>query len=132
MVVYESHYHGISGLPASVEVLAQTEAYPVQAFCPGPKRYGFQFHAEVNETVFPRMVAHHERDGFMAKPGVDDRARQTEDAVRYLAPMRTWLEGFLEKWARNEEIARSSAEIADCRPSRRGGAHEASPSTGSG
>jgi hypothetical protein len=48
------------------------------------------------------MVAHHERDGFMAKPGVDDRARQTEEAARYLAPMRMWLEGFLEKWARNE------------------------------
>jgi hypothetical protein len=29
MVVYESHYHGISGLPASTDVLARTEAYPV-------------------------------------------------------------------------------------------------------
>jgi len=100
--VYQWHREGFD-LPRGAELLAEGDAFPVQAFSFGAAAYGLQFHPDVTTAMVHQWTTRgHER---LATPGA--RPRETHFADRYVydAAGRLWFNAFIDRW-----LARSSSE----------------------
>jgi GMP synthase (glutamine-hydrolysing) len=92
--VYQWHREGFD-LPSGAELLAEGDAFPVQAFRIGSS-YGVQFHPEVtHHTICRWTVRGHERT-FL--PGAKQRAAHFADRAVYDLAGRVWLAAFLDHW----------------------------------
>jgi GMP synthase (glutamine-hydrolysing) len=96
--VYQWHREGFD-LPAGSELLAEGDAFKVQAFRTGPCAYGIQFHPEVTHAMMCRWTTRgHER---MFLPGAKPRAAHFQDRPVYDLAIRDWLRRFLDRWIAN-------------------------------
>jgi GMP synthase (glutamine-hydrolysing) len=93
--VYQWHREGFD-LPRDCALLAEGDAFPVQAFRHDGAAYGLQFHPELTQAMMCRWVTRgHER---MALPGAKPRAAHFSDRPVYDLAMRLWLGDFLDGW----------------------------------
>lgn len=93
--VYQWHREGFE-LPAGAELLAEGDAFAVQAFRYGPCAYGVQFHAEVTHAMMCRWTTRgHAR---MELPGAQPRTEHYADRPVYDPAIRRWLVDFLDQW----------------------------------
>ncbi|MEO1331436.1 MAG: type 1 glutamine amidotransferase [Pseudomonadota bacterium] len=92
LYVAQSHYHGFE-IPEAGERLAESAAFPNQAFRFGERVVGFQFHAEQRPTGFRRWQAQHEH--YYRRPGSQPRTTQDALMKAHDTVMGEWLEGFL-------------------------------------
>ena len=93
--VYQWHREGVE-LPAGAELLAEGDAFAVQAFRYGPCAYGVQFHAEVTHAMMCRWTTRgHAR---MELPGARPRSEHYADRPVYDPAIRHWLADFLDQW----------------------------------
>jgi GMP synthase (glutamine-hydrolysing) len=93
--VYQWHTEGFD-CPRDGTVLAEGEHFPVQAMRVGPCAYGLQFHPELTHSMMYRWTvrgAH--RFGL---PGAQDRAEQLDKRWLHDAPLKRFLDDFLEVW----------------------------------
>ncbi len=98
--VYQWHREGFD-LPAGSELLAEGDAFPVQAFRHGPCAYGIQFHPEVTHAMMCRWTTRgHAR---MDAPGAKQRAAHFEDRAVHDFAIRNWLSDFLDHWTGQAE-----------------------------
>jgi GMP synthase (glutamine-hydrolysing) len=93
--VYQWHREGFE-LPTGSELLAEGDAFPVQAFRHGRCAYGIQFHPEVTHAMMCRWTARGQER--MAMPGAKQRAAHFEDRAVYDFAIRAWLSDFLDHW----------------------------------
>ena len=101
MHVYHWHKEGFE-LPAGAALLAVGPTFPNQAFRYGAAAYGLQFHPEVTAEVLARWCR--EAGEMLEAPGAHDAQRQFAECRRYDAPMRQWLDGFLNLWLGREAV----------------------------
>jgi len=95
--VYQWHREGFD-LPRGAVLLAEGDAFPVQAFRQGPAAYAIQFHPEVTHAMMCRWTTRgHER---MTLPGAKPRVAHFEDRAVHDHAIRAWLESFLDHWSR--------------------------------
>ncbi len=92
--VYQWHREGFE-LPADAELLAEGDAFSVQAF-----RYGtgfaLQFHPEVTHAMMCRWtVRGHAR---LELPNAKSRAQHFADRPVYDLASRNWLAAFIDRW----------------------------------
>jgi GMP synthase (glutamine-hydrolysing) len=93
--VYQWHREGFD-LPSSSDLIAEGDAFPVQAFRHGACAYGIQFHPEVTHAMMCRWTTRgHAR---MEMPGAKQRAAHFEDRAVHDFAIRTWLSDFLDHW----------------------------------
>jgi GMP synthase (glutamine-hydrolysing) len=93
--VYQWHREGID-LPAGAELLAEGDAFPVQAFRHGPCAYGIQFHPEVTHAMMCRWIVRGQSR--MEMPGAKQHAAHFEDRAVHDFAVRAWLSDFLDHW----------------------------------
>lgn len=93
--VYEWHREGFD-LPAGADLLAEGEAFPVQAFRTGRAAYGIQFHPEVTHAMMCRWTVR--GADRLELPGAKSRAEHFADRPAYDYGVRQWLAGFLDHW----------------------------------
>jgi len=92
--VYQWHREGVE-LPGGAELLAEGDAFPVQAFRHG-SGYGIQFHPEVTHAMMCRWTMRgHER---MLLPGAKPHPAHFADRAVHDFNIRAWLSRFLEHW----------------------------------
>jgi GMP synthase (glutamine-hydrolysing) len=92
--VYQWHREGFE-LPAGAELLAEGDAFSVQAFRYG-SGYALQFHPEVTHAMMCRWtVRGHAR---MELPGAKPRAAHFADRAVHDLAARNWLAAFLNRW----------------------------------
>jgi GMP synthase (glutamine-hydrolysing) len=92
--VYQWHREGFE-LPAGADLLAEGDAFPVQAFRYGVA-YGLQFHPDVTHATICRWTTRgHERT---LMPGAKPRATHFADRAVYDPAGRAWLAAFLNHW----------------------------------
>jgi len=92
--VYQWHREGFD-LPAGTTLLAEGDAFPVQAFRNG-RAYALQFHPDVTHATMCRWTARgHDR---MQMPGAKPRAAHFADRAVYDPAGRAWLTAFLNHW----------------------------------
>jgi len=92
--VYQWHREGFD-LPVGCELLAEGDAFPVQAFRCGAS-YGIQFHPEVTHAMMCRWTTRgHAR---MEMPGAKPRVAHFEDRPVHDYAVRAWLSAFLDHW----------------------------------
>jgi GMP synthase (glutamine-hydrolysing) len=92
--VYQWHREGFD-LPATSELLAEGDAFPVQAFRHG-SGYALQFHPDVNHATMARWTTRgHERMGL---PGARPRAEHFSEHAVHDVIARAWLATFLDHW----------------------------------
>ena len=92
--VYQWHREGFE-LPSSSELLAEGDAFSVQAFRHGTG-YALQFHPEVTHAMMYRWLvrgAHR-----MEMPGTKQRHEHIADRAVYDFAARNWLATFLNHW----------------------------------
>lgn len=94
MFVTQAHFHTFS-IPEGARHLAQSDAFPNQAFCYGDKVYGFQFHPEVTIEGFRRW----QKSGFpvAGMPGAQTCDEQTRLAYQHDEIQANWFYGFLDR-----------------------------------
>jgi GMP synthase (glutamine-hydrolysing) len=98
--VYQWHREGFD-LPRDCALLAEGDAFPVQAFRHDGAAYGLQFHPELTQAMMCRWVTRgHERMGL---PGAKPRADHFADRPVYDLAMRLWLGDFLDGWLASRE-----------------------------
>jgi GMP synthase-like glutamine amidotransferase len=68
MPVVQWHYDAITELPESVEVLASSELYPIQAFRVGEVAWGLQFHVEATPDMVRAWAAEEGLDATLTEP----------------------------------------------------------------
>ena len=96
--VYQWHREGFE-LPSGSELLAQGDAFSVQAFRHG-SGYALQFHPEVTHAMMYRWLvrgAHR-----MEMPGTKQRHEHIADRAVYDFASITWLGAFLDRWLKRE------------------------------
>jgi GMP synthase (glutamine-hydrolysing) len=92
--VYQWHREGFD-LPLGGELLAEGDAFPVQAFRMG-SAYALQFHPDVTHATMCRWTTRgHDR---MSMPGAKPRAAHFADRAVYDPAGRAWLAAFLNHW----------------------------------
>jgi GMP synthase (glutamine-hydrolysing) len=107
--VYEWHREGFD-LPHGAELLAEGDAFPIQAFRFGSAAYGLQFHPEVTHAMMCRWTMRgHAR---MELPGARPRPTHFEDRAVYDFAIRTWLAAFLDRWLEPVHSVPASAHPA--------------------
>ncbi|MEO1747362.1 MAG: glutamine amidotransferase [Pseudomonadota bacterium] len=92
-MIYHFHKEGFS-LPNGAVHLAQSEAYPNQAFRYGNNAWAVQFHAELTQIMMQRWAvkgAHR-----FVLPGAQIGKEHLQGRLLYDAPVRAWLEEFLD------------------------------------
>lgn len=92
--VYQWHREGFD-LPAGSELLAEGDAFSVQAFRYG-SGYAIQFHPEVTHAMMHRWLvrgAHR-----MELPGTKQRHEHISDRFVYDFASRNWLAAFIDCW----------------------------------
>ena len=94
LVVCQAHYHQF-GIPDGAVRLAESDAYPNQAFRWGERAWGLQFHGEVTPELFRRW-----QDESWARseaPGAQDRAEQDRLMALHDDAQADWYAGFLAR-----------------------------------
>ena len=92
--VYQWHREGFD-LPAGAELLAEGDAFPVQAFRQD-SAYALQFHPDVTHATICRWTTRgHERT---LLPGAKPRAAHFADRAVHDPAGRAWLAAFLNHW----------------------------------
>ncbi|MFM7246711.1 MAG: glutamine amidotransferase-related protein [Actinomycetota bacterium] len=94
LVVCQAHYHQF-GIPDGAVRLAESDAYPNQAFRWGESAWGLQFHAEVTPELFRRW-----QDESWASedaPGAQHRAEQDRLMALHDDAQAAWYAGFLAR-----------------------------------
>jgi len=92
--VYQWHREGFD-LPRGAELLAEGDAFAVQAFRYG-RGYALQFHPDVTHAIICRWTTHgHAR---LDLPGAKPRAAHFADREVYDFSARRWLDNFLGRW----------------------------------
>jgi GMP synthase (glutamine-hydrolysing) len=93
--VYQWHREGFD-LPAGAVRLAESDAFPNQAFRYGPAAFGIQFHCELTHHMMCRWTTRgHER---LTLPGAQPRVAHFEGRALHDAKTCTWLDEFLDLW----------------------------------
>lgn len=92
--VYHWHRQGF-GAPETAALLATGESFENQAFRYG-RAYGLQFHPEITAEIQGSWLA--AASHMLSNPGAHSRERQLADNDRHLAPLGSWLSGFLDHW----------------------------------
>ena len=104
--VYQWHREGFD-LPADSDLMAEGDAFPVQAFRHGPCGYGIQFHPEVTHAMMCRWTTRgHAR---MDMPGAKQRAAHFAERPVYDLAIRTWLATFLDAWVERDAAAEAAS-----------------------
>ena len=94
--MYQWHREGFD-LPRGVELLAEGDIFPIQAFRAG-SGFAIQFHAEVTHAMMCRWTTRgHAR---MDLPGAKQRHEHFADRPVYDHGIRAWLSDFLDHWLR--------------------------------
>jgi GMP synthase (glutamine-hydrolysing) len=99
--VYQWHREGFD-LPSGSELLAEGDAFSVQAFRHGTG-YALQFHPEVTHAMMYRWLvrgAHR-----MEMPGTKQRHEHIADRAVYDFASRNWLASFLDHWLNRQPAA---------------------------
>lgn len=92
---YQWHREGFA-LPLGSTLLAEGDCFPNQAFRYGPAAYGIQFHPEVTLAMLHRWTVRGAPR--MTQPGAQNRRQHFDGHALYDAPLRAWLENFLDLW----------------------------------
>ena len=93
--VYQWHREGFD-LPRKASLLAEGDAFPVQAFSTGGGPYALQFHMDVTHAMMCRWTTRgHER---MAMPGAQQRQAHFDGRLMHDGACRAWLDSFLDHW----------------------------------
>jgi GMP synthase (glutamine-hydrolysing) len=92
--MYQWHREGFD-LPRGVELLAEGDIFPIQAFRAG-SAFAIQFHAEVTHAMMCRWTTR--GAARMELPGAKPRAEHFADRPVYDHGIRTWLSDFLDHW----------------------------------
>jgi GMP synthase (glutamine-hydrolysing) len=107
--VYQWHREGFD-LPWSAELLAEGDAFPVQAFRHG-SGYALQFHPDVTHATMCRWTTRgHER---MALPGARPRSEHFSERVVHDEISRAWLACFLDHWLGLHAPAAAAAAVEE-------------------
>lgn len=94
LVVCQAHYHQF-GIPDGAVRLAESDAYPNQAFRWGDRAWGLQFHAEVTPALFRRWQ---DEPGVRGDaPGAQDEAEQNRLMALHDDAQAAWYAGFLAR-----------------------------------
>jgi GMP synthase (glutamine-hydrolysing) len=97
--VYQWHREGFD-LPGGGVLLAEGDAFPVQAFHHGGTAYALQFHMDVTHAMMCRWTTRgHER---MTLPGAKPRDSHFEGRLLHDGACRAWLEAFIDHWLKPE------------------------------
>jgi GMP synthase (glutamine-hydrolysing) len=92
--VYQWHREGFD-LPRGSELLAEGDAFPVQAFRYG-SGYALQFHPDITHAMLCRWTTRgHDRMGL---PGARPLAEHFSEHFVHGEAARLWLAGFLDHW----------------------------------
>jgi GMP synthase (glutamine-hydrolysing) len=95
--MYQWHREGFD-LPRGVELLAEGDIFPIQAFRAGTG-YAIQFHAEVTHAMMCRWTTRgHAR---MELPNAKPRSAHFEGRLLHDAAGRAWLNAFLDRWIKH-------------------------------
>lgn len=92
--VYQFHREGFD-LPRGAQLLAQSDAYPNQAFVYGENAWAIQFHAELTLTMMHRWAVRG-ADRF-SLPGAQQGRTHLEGRLLYDAALLDWLKRFLDR-----------------------------------
>jgi GMP synthase (glutamine-hydrolysing) len=93
--VYQWHREGFD-LPRDAKLLAEGDAFPVQAFRYDGAAYALQFHVDVTHAMMCRWTTRgHAR---MELPGAKPRTAHFEGRLLHDAACRAWLKAFLDRW----------------------------------
>lgn len=113
--VYQWHREGFD-LPPGGVLLAEGDAFPVQAFRYGPAAYALQFHPEVTYAMACRWTVRGQAR--LTLPGAKPRPAHFADRAAYDYGVRVWLTGFLDRWlGRGAEVV-APAEALSARTQR--------------
>jgi len=93
--VYQWHREGFD-LPDGAQLLAEGDAFPVQAFRYGSCAYGIQFHPEVTHAMMCRWTTRGQER--MKLPNAKPRVAHFEDRAVHDFAIRMWLASFLDHW----------------------------------
>jgi GMP synthase (glutamine-hydrolysing) len=97
--VYQWHREGFD-LPHDSVMLAEGDAFPVQAFRYDGNAYALQFHMDVTHAMMCRWTTRgHER---MLLPGAKPRDSHFEGRLLHDGACRAWLEAFIDHWLKPE------------------------------
>jgi GMP synthase (glutamine-hydrolysing) len=105
--VYQWHREGFD-LPRGAQLLAEGDAFPTQAFRWGPCAYAVQFHPEVTHAMMCRWTTR--GAARMELPGAQPRPTHFEGRAVHDYAIRTWLEGFLDRWIGQAPPMQAAAE----------------------
>ena len=105
--VYQWHREGFD-LPRGAQLLAEGDAFPVQAFRWGPCAYAVQFHPEVTHAMMCRWTTR--GAARMELPGAQQRPTHFEGRALYDLAIRNWLEAFIDQWVGPGQPLRAAAE----------------------
>lgn len=98
--VYQWHREGFD-LPRDTVLLAEGDAFPVQAFHHGGTAFALQFHMDVTHAMMCRWTTRgHAR---MELPGAKPRAAHFEDRMVHDSACRAWLAAFIDHWLKSPE-----------------------------
>lgn len=93
--VYQWHREGFD-LPTGATLLAEGDAFRVQAIQVGPAAYGIQFHPEVTQWMMCRWTTRaHER---LTLPNARPRHEHFEGRFMHDGKVAVWLDAFLDHW----------------------------------
>jgi GMP synthase (glutamine-hydrolysing) len=107
--VYQWHREGFD-LPRSATLLAEGDAFPVQAFRQGPSAFGIQFHPEVTHAMMCRWTTRgHER---LSLPNAKARLAHFQDRFVHDYDIQAWLAGFMSHWLRKAEAEAAAVQSA--------------------
>jgi GMP synthase (glutamine-hydrolysing) len=101
--VYQWHREGFD-LPAGAELLAEGDAFSVQAFRHGTG-YGIQFHPEVTHAMMYRWLVRGAKR--LELPGARSRADHIADRAVHDLAARHWLAAFIDRWIGRKPANRS-------------------------
>ena len=93
--IYQAHYEGITRLPEGAEVLARSEAFPVQAYRLG-SAIGLQCHPDAKAADIADWFG--DNDSQSARPGIQPLSEQLAMAQRHEAAIQSWTERFIDGW----------------------------------
>jgi GMP synthase (glutamine-hydrolysing) len=105
--VYQWHREGFD-LPAGGELLAEGDAFSVQAFRSG-SGYALQFHPEVTHAMMYRWLVRGAKR--LDLPGARSRADHIADRAVHDAAAHRWLAAFIDRWL-GRKAAERPAEAA--------------------
>jgi GMP synthase (glutamine-hydrolysing) len=113
--VYQWHREGFD-LPSGATMLAEGDAFPVQAFRYGTG-YALQFHMDVTHAMMCRWTTRgHER---MTLPGAQPRDAHFTGKLLHDDACRAWLNSFMDHWLAPLEQPAAAAPVAQAAPRQR-------------